>query len=142
MGTFSWIMTAFTVLITLAGTACAILLPLLILGGVGYLIYKRSQQSTAYRQAAQAWPSTTGTILASTVESYWSGRHQSMRPVVLYQYEVNGVGYQSQTIKAGDQFMKIRVSGDVLKTTMKYPVGATVTIYYNPANPSESALER
>jgi hypothetical protein len=142
MGTFEWIITGATIFISLAGTACAIIIPLLILGGVGYLIYKRSQQSTAYRQSAQTWPSTSGVILSSAAQSYYSGRSHSIRPVVIYQYEVNGRGYQSQTIKAGDQFMTVRIAGQAFDTVNRYPVGSTVTVYYNPANPAESALER
>lgn len=142
MGTFTWIMTAFTILISIAGTICAFVLPILILGGLGYFLYKRSQQSSAYRQAAQNWTTTTGTVLTSTVQSYYTGRSHSVRPVVIYQYSVNGMSYQSQTIKAGEQFLNIRVAGDAYKTTSRYPVSSTVTVYYNPANPSESALER
>jgi len=32
--------------------------------------------------------------------------------------------------------------GDAQKTIERYPVGAQVMVYYNPANPAESALER
>jgi hypothetical protein len=38
--------------------------------------------------------------------------------------------------------MRITSSGDAYKTIDRYPVGAIVTVYYNPANPAEAALER
>jgi hypothetical protein len=60
----------------------------------------------------------------------------------MYSYEVNGQEFQGQTIKAGDQYMSIRFTGDAMKTMSRYPVGSKVTVYYNPANPAESALER
>jgi len=33
-------------------------------------------------------------------------------------------------------------AGQAQATVARFPVGATVTVYYNPSNPSESALER
>jgi hypothetical protein len=142
MGTFEWVITGLTVLLTTAGAACAIILPILILAGTAFFIYRRSQQSNTYRQTAQTWPSTSGTVLISTLQSRRSGKSHSIYPVVGYQYTVDGQTYTSQTIKAGDQFMNIRVSGQAQATVARYPVGSTVTVYYNPANPSESALER
>jgi hypothetical protein len=114
----------------------------LVLGGLGFFLYKRNQQSMAYRQSTQTWHSTTGTILMSSVQSSYSGRSHSTYPVVVYQYEVNGQRYQSQRIKAGEQFLNVRVIGQAEATVNRYPIGATATVYYNPANPSESVLER
>jgi hypothetical protein len=142
MGIAEWIITAFTLLITIGGAACTVILPILIVGGIGYFIYRRSQQGQAYRQAAATWPATSGTVLMSTVQSKRTGRSHSIYPVVVYEYSVNGQSYQSQRIKAGDQFMSIRITGEAQATDARYPVGATVTVYYNPSNPAESALER
>jgi hypothetical protein len=142
MGIFEWIITGLTVLVTMGGAACTIILPILILGGIGYFLYRRSQQSTAYRQNAQAWPGTSGTVLMSSVQSKRTGNSRSTYPVVVYQYQVNGKDYQGQRIKAGEQFLSVRVAGEAQATVARYPIGATVTVYYDPANPSESALER
>jgi hypothetical protein len=137
-----WIIAGFTLLLSLGGAACTVILPILILGGIGYFLYRRSQQSSSYRQSAQTWPSTSGTVLMSSVQTKRTGRSRSTYPVVVYQYSVNGQNYQSQRIKAGEQFMSIRVAGEAQATAARYPVGSTVTVYYNPANPGESALER
>ncbi|MBL8077725.1 MAG: DUF3592 domain-containing protein [Anaerolineales bacterium] len=142
MGSLEWIITGFTVLVTMAGASCTVILPILILGGIGFFLYRRSQQSNAYRQTAQTWPSTTGAVILSTLQSRRSGRSHSIVPVVGYQYSVNGQTFTSQTIKAGEQFMNVRIAGQAQATVARYPVGATVTVYYNPSNPSESALER
>ena len=37
--------------------------------------------------------------------------------------------------------MNVRVIGQAQATVARYPIGANVTVYYNPANPTESALE-
>ena len=142
MGNFEWIVAGFTIFVTVASVACSIILPVLIIGGIGYFIYKRSQQSGFARQFAQSWPSTTGKVLMSSVQSSHSGNSHSTYPVVVYQYEVHGKTYQSQTIKAGEQYLNVRVMGQAQATVARYPIGASVTVYYNPANPAESALER
>jgi len=137
-----WIVAGFSIFLTIAGVACSVILPILILGGIGYFIYKRSQQSGVARQMTQTWPSATGTVLMSSVQ-WGSGSHSGTSyPVVVYHYTVNEQSYQSQTIKAGEQFLNVRVIGQAQATVARYPIGVSVPVYYNPTNPAESALER
>ena len=63
-------------------------------------------------------------------------------PVIVYQYEVHGKNYQSQRLKAGEQFFNVNVSWQAQETVNKYPIGKEVTVYYDPNNPAECALER
>jgi hypothetical protein len=142
MGIIEWLITGVGLLGGVAITICATIIPLVVIGGIGYFLYKRNQQSMAYRQSTQAWLNTTGTVLMSSVQSKHTGRSHSYYPVVVYVYTVNGQGYQSQRIKAGEQFLNVRVTGQAQATVARYPIGARVTVYYNPANPSECALER
>lgn len=142
MGNFEWIMTGFGLFAGIAGAACTVIIPVIVLGGLGIFLYKRSQQSGAARQLAQAWPATTGTVLMSSVQSRRSGRSHSTYPVIVYQYVVNGQSFQSQTIRAGEQYMNVRVAGQAQATVARYPIGSTVTVYYDSANPANSALER
>ncbi len=143
MGIFEWVMAGSGLLITIVSVICSVALPLLIIGGLGYFLYKRNQQSMAYRQSTQTWHNTTGTVLMSSVQWKRTGNSGSTTyPVVVYQYEVNGQRHQSQRIKAGEQFLNVRISGQAEATVQKYPIGSTVTVYYNPANPAESVLER
>jgi hypothetical protein len=136
------ILTGIGLLISLAGGACAVIVPLALVGALGFFLYRRYQQGNMARQSAQTWPSITGTVLSSTIQIRHSGRSSSDFPVVVYEYEVNGKPYQSQRIKAGDQFFSARILGQAQATVERYPVGSRVTVYYNPANPGESALER
>lgn len=124
------------------GGLCAVIVPLLILGGFGVFLYRRSQQAKVARDAAQAWPYTSGMVLSSSVRTRRSGNSTSHSPVVVYSYEVNGKTYRSQIIKAGNQYMSVRIMGQAQDTVDRYPAGASVTVYYNPDNPKESALER
>jgi len=129
-------------LLGILGGVCATVLPILVLVALGIFLYRRSKMKDAAKQAAQDWSSTMGTVLASTIQIKRTSRSRSEIPVVVYQYQVNGKSYQSQTIKAGEQFFNVRLMGDAQKTIERYPVRAQVMVYYNPANPAESALER
>ena len=130
------------VLLSIAGGACAVILPLIVLGALGFFLYRRYQQGNVARQASQSWPSTSGVVLSSSVQVRRTNKSRSEYPVVVYQYEVNGQSYQGQRIKASDKFMSIRISGEAQATVARYPAGSRVTVYYDPNNPSESALER
>ena len=142
MDIFNLLTSGFGIFISIAGAACTVIIPILILGGLGVFFYKRNQKSTAARQIAQSWPNTPGMVLVSTVQSRRTGRSITTFPVVVYQYQVNGMTYQGKTIKVGEQYLNVRILGQAQATAARYPVGATVTVYYNPANPAESALER
>ena len=131
-----------SVFLGIAGGLCATVVPILLVVGLGIFLYRRNQQKSLARQAALTWNSTMGTVLSSSVQTRRTGQSVSTFPVVVYQYTVDGQMYQSQRIKAGEQFLNIRVIGDAQATAARYPVGASVMVYYNPANPAESALER
>ena len=129
-------------LLGILGGLCAIVLPILVFVAIGFFLYRRSKMRNAAKQAAQNWASTMGTVTISTIQVRHTGTSRSEIPVVAYQYQVDGKLYVGQTIKAGEQFFSVRVMGDAIATMNKYPVGAQVMVYYNPANPAESALER
>jgi hypothetical protein len=99
----------------------------------------------SYRSSRKAadWPMVRGTVLSSgseRVQKRASGRTQTHYvPVVEYGYRVNDVDYVSRQIKLGvvlsaDQAYATRVAG-------RYPQGSGVDVHYDPANPSNAALE-
>ena len=85
------------------------------------------------------WPSTMGTVLASTIEWRSSSEGGSTAyPVVQYSYQVNGRAYQSYKLAPGPE-----VGGTgAKKIVARYPAGAQVMVFYDPQNPSEAVLER
>jgi hypothetical protein len=129
------------VLITIITICCTVVPIVAIFGGIFWYIGKRSKQAGAVRQAAQAWVQTNGTVIRSRVEVS-GGETTSVSPRVIYQYEVRGRVYQNDQIRAGDKFIRISTSADAYATIDRYPEGLSVTVFYNPANPQESALER
>ena len=131
-----------TGLLGIAGGICAVVAPLVVLVALGVFLYRRSKMRDASKQAAQDWSSVMGVVITSTVQVKRGYKSRSEIPVVVYQYQVNGTPYVGKIIKAGEQYFSVRLYGDAQKTVARYPVGAQVMVYYNPANPAESALER
>jgi cytochrome bd-type quinol oxidase subunit 1 len=128
--------------------ACTAMAFIVIFVLVGFRIYKRSIERKKYLLIVQSWPSTSGRIIESALNVYRSGgRHGgSIHEIkVEYEYTVNGQLYKNNLVKAGDQFIvvySVFVNNSMEERIKRYPVGAQVTVYYNPANPGESALER
>lgn len=131
-----------SILFSLILPICAMIVPVAVLVGFGVFIYRRSKMRDVAKQAAQNWSSTMGVVIASTVQVKRTYKSRSEIPVVVYQYQVDGKPYTGRVVKAGEQFFSVRLYGDAQKTIARYPVGAQVMVYYNPANPAESALER
>jgi hypothetical protein len=131
-----------TFILGIGGALCATVVPIAVFVALGIYLYRRSKMRDAARQSAQTWPGTMGVVTMSTIQVRRTSRSRTEVPVVGYQYQVNGQTYTGGTIKAGEQFFSVRLYGDAHKTVERYPVGAQVMVYYNPANPAESALER
>lgn len=95
------------------------------------------------RKVAQAgsWPSTMGTVIMSMVQWRSSGSSSNSGanyPVVMYSYQAMGQTFQGSKVMPGPD-----VGGTgAHKVVARYPMGAQVMVYYNPANPSEALLER
>ena len=91
---------------------------------------------------SRGWPSTTGTVIHTDVhevqhhnEEY---RGSSFYPKVLYRYTVYGESYTADRLTFGGDPGSNRVSAK--KIVDKYPVGMTLTVYYDPNDPSVAVL--
>jgi hypothetical protein len=120
----------------------ATVLPMLgIFGGIGWFLNKKSKEARALREAAKNWASTTGKIITSRVE-VTGGDHATVSPHVVFQYNVYGREYSGNQIKAGDVHWASYTSRAAYDAVDKYPLGAEVTVFYDPEHPERSALER
>jgi len=101
--------------------------------------------SSSRNKAALKWPSVEGDITKSTVNSKWttdSQGHAVMhhRPIVTYSYAVNGQAFTGKRIAF---FSKpIDTAAQAQTICDRFPAGAKVPVYYNPANPKDAVLER
>jgi len=109
-----------------------------------------------HRREPSAWRETTGTIVLSGASSEGRPgiergkdrvrarttrlRHRS--PDVVYAYSVDGHVYQGTRVRLSGSGRSSNVGSSVVATAERYPAGAAVTVYYDPANPWDAALER
>ena len=98
---------------------------------------------------AKSWKETSGRIMSADFDTFEkltmvdnvSRKVTTNQPNIVYGYEVDGHAYQSNRIAFGGktQSTSKRLVGGSLA---RYKVGDAVTVYYDPANPSEAVLER
>ena len=117
-----------------SGCIAGIMFPIALLLVVLGLINQRRAQ------ASQAWPAVAGQITGSRLGTQSSDDGTSYFPMVHYQYAVAGQAYQNDRIVFGGGITGNRGPAETILA--RYPVGHTVPVYYNPANPQEAVLER
>ena len=99
------------------------------------------------QSAITGWPSVTGKVTKNTIitkgTSRYSGNPMFFIPEILYEYEVKGSTYSSDTVKYSFLPPKRWYSGkDLAEERVKaYPLDGEVTVYYNPRDPAEAVLE-
>jgi len=91
-------------------------------------------------EAAKTWNPVPATVLSSEVKSHSNSDGTTYSPHISYKYEINKQEYR------GDQysFMSGSSSGYDGKAAIvrQYPKGHQFTVFVNPANPSESVINR
>ena len=116
---------------------------LAVLVGVGVHVGRRARRAATMQRAAAAWAQTAGTVLSTTIQMRRVGQSRSETPMVIYSLpgrwaaRISRIACAPATRPAG-----IRVIGDASRTLERYPVGSNVTVYYDPADPANAALER
>ena len=114
---------------------------LLVLGAAAY--------KTLQVRAAREWPQAAGKVVVSDAEVREtrvidSDREDGFRNEqrnyanITYEYSVAGAKLRNNRVSIGED----RGNFQVAETIAKYPVGAIVTVYYNPLHPKEAVLER
>jgi hypothetical protein len=100
-------------------------------------------------RAASNWPSTPGKVVVSTSEvrdvevidnrrDDRRGHEQRNFANIVYEYTVSGERLRNNRVDIGEN----RGNFEVAETIARYPVGAVVTVYYNPRDPRDAVLER
>ena len=119
-----------------------------LLAPLGLLLCAAVYKSLQVR-AAREWPSAAGKVVASHAEVretrvIYSDREDGYRTEqrnyanIVYEYAVAGTRLRNNRVSIGED----RGNFQVAETIAKYPVGAIVTVHYNPLHPKEAVLER
>jgi hypothetical protein len=119
-------------------TQIAVAVCLLIFAGFAYNLLRLRRQM----KASSAWIKSEGNIIASEAKiplSHTSDDQDDVDAFIRYRFVVGGQTHESGRIKFGGQPMMSRALADAL--VAKYPVGASVVVYYDPQNPENAVLE-
>jgi hypothetical protein len=107
---------------------------------IGWLmIVQGADQIHRARQAAQ-WPSTRGTVESAEVYAVEGSQGAHWRPQLTYSYAVHGQLVTATRVSLG----KARFFQDSQRAqayAARYPARSEVTVFYNPAEVTESVLE-
>jgi hypothetical protein len=93
---------------------------------------------------ARAWPTVTGKITASGVHERVSrdkegDPYTEYTPYVRYSFSVNDRPFEGDRIAVG--YNEEGSHSQARFAVARYPVGATVKVYYDPANPRSAVLQ-
>ncbi|MCA9263448.1 MAG: DUF3592 domain-containing protein [Planctomycetales bacterium] len=117
--------------------------------GLGGLLYECFSVSQLLESAR--WESTYGSISLTEFVQYEHDNFgqpcdpfdEKYKPVVTYRYYVDGVPYANSRIAFGEMDnIRLDFRFDPTHKLEKYPKGTTVTVFYDPDEPSEAVLER
>lgn len=106
----------------------------------GLLAWATMQPIIDYTRSL-SWPQTEGEILRSGVVVVEGDDSISYHPSADYRYVVNGEPYRGDRLFFGSQWNG-PVERPAQRIVDRYPEGQPITVFYDPANPSESVVER
>ena len=120
----------------------------MLLAPLGLLLAAAVYKSLQVR-AAREWPSAAGKVVVSKAEvrkvkvidgDRAEGHRFEERNFadIVYEYSVAGRKLRNNRVSIGEDLGNFQVA----ETIAKYPVGAVVTVYYNPLHPDQAVLER
>jgi hypothetical protein len=90
------------------------------------------------------WPAVAGRVVVSeSATTPFRGRAIRYAPAarIAYEYTVSGIAFTSERV--GVDTVQVETASEEGQRRLRdYPAGATVTVYYDPANPAVAVLER
>jgi hypothetical protein len=104
---------------------------------IGFLVHLRAQ---AKGRKAQLWPTTKGAVLTSDVAVVQMMGNPMSTPAVTYSYEVGGRALQGNGLRVGAPRL-FNKPDKAAALAAQYPVGSQVTVHYDPATPTNTALD-
>ena len=85
---------------------------------------------------AQTWPGTPGKVVESTL----TRSSKTFRPVVRYEYTIRGIRYFGGNWRFGPNHIGSKDEAEWAIVT--FPLDSKPTVFVNPADPSQSVLDR
>lgn len=113
----------------------------LIYGLVGLLLLGQFGGQTLDYLTSMGWEQVSGTVVSSEVVDEWDTTGERYLGQVVYSYEVDGVAYEGDQLSLGG-LTYLGNREDAEQRIAPYPVGAAVTPYVDPADPTRALLDR
>ena len=88
-------------------------------------------------RAVKSWPTTTGTVLRSELESTAVPRNFTAH--IEYEFALDGQNYRSSSVRTRGTSTKHR--SDAMAVLEKFPAGSECTVFYKEGSPDISYLE-
>ncbi len=117
-----------------------------LLGAIGVYLVVASLRARKKAETSQGWPHTLGQVVNAEVKRTANTDDDghityAYHPEVEYTYEAAGQVYSSRRLMFG-AVQAANTPKKAQQTLARYPLGAQVTVYYDPAKPADSVLER
>ena len=91
-------------------------------------------------RASRSWPTVPGRVVRSEIRTNRRANGlPGFRTLVRYEYVVDGEEYEGRAIAGGE--FPYRRAGGAIRRLAAYPVGALVTVRYDPTEPEIAVLE-
>lgn len=107
---------------------------------VGLIAFLFMQRNFRQAEASAGWPSVDGRIVVSKEvqrPGRKAGRPRVTEAQIEYAYRVGEIEYRGTQVSVGN----FRSGRSAAPWLHRYPEGRQVTVYHNPADPSEAVLE-
>ena len=116
----------------------------LVLSLVGLISILAALRNRRQADVSQGWSGVQGKVLEARIEkaetSDSDGSPSTLyTPVVRYSYPVMGKEYTGERISFAVRTSNPRPASQIID---RYPAGSSVMVYYDPADPTRSVLER
>lgn len=111
-------------------------IPFVIAGAVTLTLGVRSLW---FARESSSWPSTSGVVIHSDVETSRGNKGTTYQAEIMYDYEVDGSTYSSNRVGYGDYGSSN--PSPARQMVNRYPKGKSVTVYYQEEDPEQSCLE-
>lgn len=92
-------------------------------------------------EATESWPTAPGVITSSEIDQYDSDGTTMYSAEINYDFTVDDKPYNGNRITINSGNTSTSSIKEVKKDLQKYPVGANVTVYYDPELPNNAVLE-
>lgn len=112
----------------------------LVIAAAALFGYTRLYREWRTADVSSTWPTTPGTVTASSITMHQRGSAKTWTAHVAYVYNVSGATHRGTLIHLGG-FPSYDSETEARAVQARYAEGATPVVFYDPTNPATAVLE-